>query len=122
MSESKELLEATIKGLEEKLDSLNADLRSKQRELSDVNKPEMTDVMFDQITELVDDAISDVCLSSDSLEYSNSNGKLLATGNVRGESVEKGKFFADKVEYDLANKTLDFSMFGSKQVNVKIKN
>ncbi len=61
-------------------------------------------------------------LLSDSLEYSNSNGKLLATGNVRGESVEKGKFFADKVEYDLANKTLDFSMFGSKQVNVKIKN
>ena len=33
MSESKELLEATIKGLEEKLDSLNADLRSKEREL-----------------------------------------------------------------------------------------
>ena len=57
MSESKELLEATIKGLEEKLDSLNADLRSKQRELSDVNKPEMTDVMFDSIHELVEEGI-----------------------------------------------------------------
>ena len=61
-------------------------------------------------------------LFSDSLEFSNSNGKLLATGNVQGESVKKGKFFADKVEYDLTNKTLDFSMFGSKRVNVKIKN
>ena len=33
MSESKELLEATIKGLEEKLNQLNSDLRSKEREL-----------------------------------------------------------------------------------------
>ena len=57
MSESKELLEATIKGLEEKLDSVNADLRSKQRELADVNKPEITDVMFDSIQELVEEGI-----------------------------------------------------------------
>ena len=42
MSESKELLEATIKGLEEKLNQLNTDLRSKERELADVNKPVMT--------------------------------------------------------------------------------
>ena len=61
-------------------------------------------------------------LLSDRLDYSNTDGKLLASGNVRGESVEKGEFFADKVEYNLANKTLDFSMFGNKQVNVKLKN
>ena len=61
-------------------------------------------------------------LYSDQLNYLNSDGKLLATGNVRGESVEKGEFFADNVEYNLANKTLDFSMFGNKQVNVKLKN
>ena len=69
-NESKELLEATIKGLEEKLDSVNADLKSKQRELADVNKPEMTSEMFDKITELVEDAISNVSLDSNSLEYS----------------------------------------------------
>ena len=62
MSESKELLEATIKGLEEKLNSLNTDLRSKERELADVNKPEMTSEMFDNITELVENAVSSVCL------------------------------------------------------------
>jgi len=61
-------------------------------------------------------------LLSDQLTYSNSNGKLLVSGNVRGESIEKGEFFADNVEYDLTNKTLDFSMFGNKQVNVKLKN
>ena len=61
-------------------------------------------------------------LLSDSLAYSNSNAKLIATGNVRGESIEKGEFTADNVEYDLTDKTLNFSMTGSKQVNVKLKN
>ena len=61
-------------------------------------------------------------LFSDRLNYSNSNGKLIAAGNVKGESVDKGEFFADNLEYDLANKTLDFSMFEqSDQVNVKLK-
>ena len=39
MSESKELLEATIKGLEEKVNQLNDDLATKKKELEDVNKP-----------------------------------------------------------------------------------
>ena len=58
---------------------------------------------------------------SDLLNYSNSDAKLIATGNVRGESIEKGEFSADNVEYDMLSKNLNFSMFGSKQVNVKIK-
>ena len=57
MSESKELLEATIKGLEEKLNQLNNDLRSKQRELADVNKPDMTGEMYDTIQELVEEGV-----------------------------------------------------------------
>tara|TARA_B110000971_G_scaffold30522_1_gene27735 strand:+ start:159 stop:734 length:576 start_codon:yes stop_codon:yes gene_type:complete len=61
-------------------------------------------------------------LFSDLLSYSNTNGKLIATGNVRGESIEKGKFIADNIEYDLTDKNLNISMFGSKQVNVKLKN
>ena len=61
-------------------------------------------------------------LFSDLLSYSNTNGKLIATGNVRGESIEKGKFIADNIAYDLTDKNLNISMFGSKQVNVKLKN
>ena len=61
-------------------------------------------------------------LLSDFLSYSNSNAKLNASGNVRGESIEKGEFIADNVEYDLTDKTLDFSMLDNKQVNVKLKN
>ena len=41
---------------------------------------------------------------------------------MRGESIEKGEFSADNVEYELTDKTLNLSMFGSKQVNVKLKN
>jgi hypothetical protein len=61
-------------------------------------------------------------LLSDLLSYSSSLGKLIATGNVRGESIEKGEFIADNLEYDLADRNLNFSMFGTKQVKVKIKN
>jgi lipopolysaccharide assembly outer membrane protein LptD (OstA) len=56
------------------------------------------------------------------LSYSNSKGKLIATGNVRGESIEKGEFTADNVEYNLADKNLNFSMFGNKKINIRIKN
>ena len=59
---------------------------------------------------------------SDLLSYTNSKAKLIATGNVIGESIEKGEFSADNVEYDMKNKTLNFSMFSNKQVEVKIKN
>jgi len=61
-------------------------------------------------------------LSSDFLSYSNTKNKLIATGNIRGTSIEKGEFSADNVEYNLTDKTLNFSMLGSKQVNVKLKN
>ena len=57
MSESKELLEATVKGLQEKINNLNDDLRSKERELADISKPEMTGEMYDTIQELVEEGI-----------------------------------------------------------------
>ncbi len=70
MSESKEMLEATIKGLEEKLESVKSDLGMKVRELADVNKPEMTSEMFENITELVEEAVDSVSIEEDDLEYS----------------------------------------------------
>ena len=96
MSESKELLEATIKGLEEKLNQLNTDLRSKERELADVNKPEMTDVMFDNITELVEEAVESVRIDDDDLEYSmeiDYDNKVCLTDI----SLQNSDRFADKV-------------------------
>ena len=59
MNESKELLEATIKGLEDKVNSLNTDITMKKRELEDMNKPEMDGWMFDEIHGLVEDGIGE---------------------------------------------------------------
>ena len=96
MSESKELLEATIKGLEEKLDSVNADLRSKQRELADVNKPEMTDVMFDKLSELVEEGMESVYVEESDLEFSmviDYDNKIC----LHDVSLQDSSSFADKV-------------------------
>ena len=59
MSESKELLEATIKGLEEKVNQLNNDLATKKKELEDVNKPVIEAWMYDEIHGLVEDGIGE---------------------------------------------------------------
>ena len=57
MNESKELLEATVKGLTEKIGQLNMDLKDKQKELENVSKPEMTGEMYDSIHEAVEEGI-----------------------------------------------------------------
>ena len=57
MNESKELLEATVKGLEEKINQLADDLTTKRTELTDVNKPEMTEETYDELHGLVEEGI-----------------------------------------------------------------
>jgi len=42
MNNEKEMLEATLKGLQDKVNSLNTDINMKKKELEDINKPEMT--------------------------------------------------------------------------------
>ena len=54
MNESKELLEATIKGLNEKVSQLNTEVTNKEKELEDINKPEMSGEMYDNIQGLIE--------------------------------------------------------------------
>jgi len=68
MSESKELLEATIKGLKEKVDQVTKDLQTKQKELENVNKPELTQLQLDYITEAIDQGINSVDFDVDSFD------------------------------------------------------
>ena len=70
MSESKELLEATVKGLREKIDQLNSDLTTKIKELADVNKPVMTGEMYDEIQNLVETGVEQVSIDEDNIEFS----------------------------------------------------
>tara|TARA_R100000808_G_C2012515_1_gene64418 strand:+ start:86 stop:427 length:342 start_codon:yes stop_codon:yes gene_type:complete len=69
MTDSKEMLEATVKGLQEKLDQVNNDLKAKQRELDDASKPELTQSQLDTIGEVVEtkilDALNDLDVSYD---------------------------------------------------------
>ena len=86
MNESKELLEATIKGLQEKIDQVTKDLQMKQAELEDVNKPEMTDEMYDELHGLVEEGISNFDFSdSDNYEI---EYELDYDGKVNAHSIE----------------------------------
>ena len=86
MNESKELLEATVKGLEEKISQLNMDLKGKQKELEDVSKPEMTEEMYGNLEEIVEEAIGNYDFSDSEnydIEY-----ELDYDGKVNAHSIE----------------------------------
>ena len=57
MSETKEMLEATVKGLQDKIGSLNMDLKAKQQELEDAGKPVVSSYTIDVINDAVNYAI-----------------------------------------------------------------
>ena len=69
MSETKEMLEATCKGLEDKISQLNIDLKAKQQELEDVNKPELTAIQMDTINDAVDAALSNYDFDCGMFDY-----------------------------------------------------
>ena len=57
MSETKEMLEATVKGLQDKIGQLNMDLKSKQQDLEDANKPVISSKVMDVVNDAVNYAI-----------------------------------------------------------------
>jgi len=57
MSETKELLEATVKGLQEKIQSLQTDLTTKQKELENVSKTKITGELYEEIGNAIEDAV-----------------------------------------------------------------
>ena len=69
MSENKELLEATVKGLQDKVNQLNMDLKSKQKELEDVNKPPMSNDIYAVLEALVSDTIESYEFECGEFEY-----------------------------------------------------
>ena len=52
-----ELIEATVKGLQDKIGSLNMELKDKQKELEDANKPVISSKTMDTINDAINKAI-----------------------------------------------------------------
>ena len=69
MSENKELLEATVKGLQEKIVSLQHDLREKEKDLEDINKPVISNTTLDIINDAVNAALEDYQFDCGMFEY-----------------------------------------------------
>ena len=69
MSETKKMLEATGKGLEDKISQLNMDLKAKQQELEDVNKPVITSTTMDIINDTVNKVLEDYSFDCGMFEY-----------------------------------------------------
>ena len=59
MNNEKEMLEATLKGLQEKVNSLNTDINMKKKELEDLNKPEMSSEMYETLESCIIEGIQD---------------------------------------------------------------
>ena len=69
MSETKELLEATVKGLQEKIVSLQHDLREKEKDLEDVNKPVISSTTLDIVNDAVNSALEDYQFDCGMFDY-----------------------------------------------------
>ena len=86
MSESKELLEATVKGLQEKIQSLQIDLNVKTKELESVNKPKLNQSTLDIIYDCVTEGIEEFDFSdSDNYDF---DYEIDYDGRIRTCSVE----------------------------------
>ena len=85
MSETKEMLEATVKGLQDKIGSLNMDLKSKQQELEDANKPVISSTTMDVINDAVNYAVENY--DFDNADQYDLDFSLDYEGRVQAETI-----------------------------------
>ena len=69
MSDSKEMLEATVKGLQEKCEQLTNDLQAKRRELEDINKPKISKSVYEEVEDCVFNNMMDALGRLDDSDY-----------------------------------------------------
>ena len=67
--DNKELLEATVKGLQDKIGSLNMELKDKQQELDDCNKPVVNASTLSQIEDSVSRVVECFTFECGMFEY-----------------------------------------------------
>ena len=85
MSETKEMLEATCKGLEDKIGQLNMDLKAKQQELEDAGKPVISSTVMDIINDAVNNAVENY--NFDNADQYELDFSLDYDGKVQAETI-----------------------------------
>tara|TARA_R100001163_G_C4899254_1_gene88616 strand:- start:134 stop:475 length:342 start_codon:yes stop_codon:yes gene_type:complete len=69
MNETKEMLEATVKGLQDKVNQLNIDLKTKEKQLEDYNKPLMLNDTYAALEDIIGNAVGDYEFECGHFEY-----------------------------------------------------
>ena len=85
MLETKEMLEATCKGLEDKIGQLNMDLKAKQQELEDAGKPVISSTVMDIINDAVNNAVENY--NFDNTDQYELDFSLDYDGRVQAETI-----------------------------------
>ena len=85
MSETKEMLEATVKGLQDKIGQLNIDLKSKQQDLEDANKPVISSTTMDVVNDAVNNAVENY--NFDNADQYELDFSLDYDGKVQAETI-----------------------------------
>ena len=85
MSETKEMLEATVKGLQDKIGSLNMDLKNKQQELEDAGKPVISSTVMNVVNDAINYAVENY--SFDNSDQYEIDFSLDYDGKVQAETI-----------------------------------
>ena len=85
MSETKEMLEATCKGLQDKISSLNMDLKNKQQELEDANKPVISSTTMNVVNDAINYAVENY--DFDNTDQYELDFSLDYDGKVQAENI-----------------------------------
>ena len=91
METNKELLEATVKGLQDKLEQLKTELNVKTLELNNLNKPKLNQSTLDIIYDCINEGIGDFdfnCESHYDFEYELDYDGRISTCNIDFNSAD----------------------------------
>ena len=101
MSETKEMLEATVKGLQDKIGQLNTDLKSKQQDLENVNKPVISSSTMDIINDTINKVVENYDFECGHFDYEfniNYDNKIELENLSYNDSYELVEALATKIE------------------------
>ena len=91
METNKEMLEATVKGLQDKLEQLQRELNVKNLELNNINKPKLNQSTLDIIYDCIDEGIADFDFNCDShydFEYEIDYDGRVSTNSIEFNSAD----------------------------------